>query len=56
MLKDISILVIEDEPLTALSIAMEVVGARGTVIGPAAARPRLSIASLIRDQSAAAFF
>jgi DNA-binding response OmpR family regulator len=35
VLKDISILVVEDEPLTALNIAMEVEGARGTVIGPA---------------------
>jgi DNA-binding response OmpR family regulator len=35
VLKDISILVVEDEPLTALNIAMEVTGARGNVVGPA---------------------
>jgi DNA-binding response OmpR family regulator len=34
VLKDISILVVEDEPLTALNIAMEVEVARGIVIGP----------------------
>lgn len=35
MLKNISILVVEDEPFTALAIAREVEGARGIVVGPA---------------------
>jgi CheY-like chemotaxis protein len=35
VLENISILVVEDEPFTALDIAMEVEGACGTVVGPA---------------------
>jgi DNA-binding response OmpR family regulator len=36
MLHDISVLVVEDEPFTALAIGMEVEEANGHVIGPAA--------------------
>jgi CheY-like chemotaxis protein len=35
VLENTSILVVEDEPLTALYVAGEVEGARGTVVGPA---------------------
>jgi CheY-like chemotaxis protein len=35
VLENISILMVEDEPFTALEIAREVEGARGTVVGPA---------------------